>query len=329
MKARTTVILAVVVLALVLIAVLSNRTERSHEQLAAGPIFPELSRDAVTGIWMTAGGDTAHLIRESGRWLVATEGDYRADTTQVERILDQIPNLDVKHLRSRNPEMQQTFEVDDSSGTEVVFLGASGQSLAHFRMGKNGRDYRSQYVRPVDSDCVYLIPAYLKSTFDAQRATWRDRTIFTFDMERVSRVLITPAGADEIFILKDDADNYVMTAPDSGAVKKNLIESTLRTLANLRCDAFPDSVPSVAEAGLAPPRERIEIFMEDGAALALSIGNEVDEVRHYVKKDGDETLFLLSKGRVKNLIRTVDELKEEPPEPAEEIGAPEGTGEEG
>jgi hypothetical protein len=213
--------------------------------------------------------------------------------------------------------MQKTFEVDDSSGTEVIFSGAGGRSLAHFRMGKNGSDYRSQYVRPVDSESVYLIPAYLKSTLDAHRATWRDRTIFAFDMQRVSRVLITPEGADEISIIKDDADNYVMMAPDSAGVKKNLIEATLRTLSNLRCDAFPDSVPSLADAGLEPPRERIEIFMEDGAVLALDIGDEVDEVRHYVKKDGDETLFLLSKGRVKNLIRKADELTEEPPEPAD------------
>ncbi|MCK4304255.1 MAG: DUF4340 domain-containing protein [Candidatus Eisenbacteria sp.] len=317
MKARTTIILAVIAAVLIMIAVFSNRTERAHERLQSGPIFPELQREAVTGILMTAESDTVRLTKEAGLWLVETEGGYPADTLAVKRILDKFESFDIKHLRSRNPEKQAAFEVDDSSGTEILIAQAGGQKLAHFRMGKNGPDYRSQYLRPIDSNNVYLIPAYLKSAFDVKRSTWREKNIFAFEQGKVKQLLIEPEGKESIAILKDDAGNYVMTAPDSAGVQKNLVESTIRTLARLRCDAFPDSLPSVVDAGLDPPQQRIEVRLEDGAIFALNIGKMEDDVRYYAMKEGDNMLFLLTKGRVSTLIKDAEQLKEEPPEPSE------------
>lgn len=313
MKARTTIILALIAAVLVIIAVTSNRSEKERESIEPGLIFPDLQREAITEIRMTAGEDTVCLVKEQTGWVVATEGNYRADSMAVARILEKIDAFDRRHIHSRNPENQKTFEVDDSSGTEVLVVGPEDNTLAHFRVGKNGPDFRSQYVRPVDSNEVFLIPEYLKSVFDAKRATWRDKSIFSFKVEKVKRLLIQPEDKDTITIEKNDQDTYVMTAPDSAGVKKQMVESTIRTLAMLRCDAFPDSLPTLAEAGLEPPRQRIEVQLDDGASYALVIGNETDAARQYVKKDGDDTIYLLSKGRAKSLMRDAAELKEEPP----------------
>ena len=47
MKTRTTLILALIAAVLVIVAILSGRTEKSRERIAPGPIFPELQREAV------------------------------------------------------------------------------------------------------------------------------------------------------------------------------------------------------------------------------------------------------------------------------------------
>ncbi len=323
MKPRTTIILALLAVILVGIALLSTRSERSKETLASAPIFPGLEADRVARIWLASDADTVELVRPDDTWLVATEGDYPADPQTTERMLEKIELFDRKYLRSQNPEMQTSFEVDDTSGVEVLMAGESGEALAHFRMGKNGPDFRSQYVRPVAANDVYLIPDYLKSSFDPGRSSWRDKTIFSFEGEKVKELRMEPASAEPIVITKNEEGTFVMTEPESAAVKRNLVDSTVRTLANLRCDAFPDSVPSLADAGLAPPQQSVEVALDDGASYTLHIGNETDNARIYVRRPDRETIFQLSKGRVNSLIRTAEDLKEPPPEPAEPAETPE------
>ncbi len=321
MKARTTIILAVVAAILVVIAVVSNRSEKARETMASGPIFADLVEDAVTSIRMTTEKDTVRLAKSDEGWLVATEGNYRADQRAMDQIMEKLPSLDRRYLRSSNPEMQATFEVDDSSGTEIEIF-AGNRSVAHMRMGKNGPDFRSQYIRPVGTNQVYLVPDRLSTAFNAGRPTWRDKTIFDFDQEKVAQLRVHSSEEESYVLAKNDQGVFVMTEPDSVGVKPNLVTSMTRGLSNLRCDAFPDSVPALPDAGLAPPLRQIEVSLDDGASYVLNVGEETDAARHYVKKDGDDTVFLLSAGRISSLIRALDEIKEEPPEEPESGEAP-------
>ncbi|MCK4411962.1 MAG: DUF4340 domain-containing protein [Candidatus Eisenbacteria sp.] len=330
MRARTTIVLAVIAAVLVIIAISSRRAERSRERIDSGPIFPEAYWESAAEIRLIAGEDSVHLRKQGRRWLVRTEGDYPADTTAIRGMLEKAESFDRRHLRSTSPEMQATFEVDDSSGTEVLLSNDQGEALAHFRVGKNGPDFRSQYIRPVGSNEVFLIPEYLRSSFDARRATWRDRAIFNFEWERAQWLYMEPAEGEPVEIVKDLQGNYQISSPDSVPAKKNLVESTLRALARLRSDAFPDTVPTLTRAGLDPPRQRVEVRLEDGGYRALNIGNETEKSRVYVKKDDAPTIFLLTKGRLSSLIRDFETLKEEPPAappapaPAEPEPSPQG-----
>lgn len=312
MKPKTTIILAAIAAVLVLIALLSTRTERKHETIASGPIFAGLTAEAAGKIVLTGAAKTVELVKQDDKWRVATEGNYPADAQAMQRLLETFPHLDRKHLRSRNPEMQSNFEVSDTSGIEVTVADAAGMELAHFRMGKNGTDYRSQYIRPVGKEEVYLIPDYLKSLFDPGRQTWRDKTILAFGVDKVKQVEIRAAGTPPVVIVKDDQGNFALTAPEAAPAKKSLVESTLRTLSTLRCDAFPDVPPAIGDTGLEPPEQGVSVLLDDGATLELQIGKEADAARHYVRKAGDETIFLLSKGRVTGILRKAEELKEVP-----------------
>lgn len=318
MRGRNTIFLVVIVAILAVIAIATRNAERSRERIDSGPIFSDANWEATAEILMVAESDTVRLRKQDDRWLVASDRDYPADTLLTRSILEKIRAFDRKHLRSRSSEMQTTFEVDDTSGTEVLFAGADGAPMAHFRVGKNGPDFRSQYIRPVESNEVFLIPENLRSTFDVKRATWRDRTIFAFERDGVKRLVFLPEDGETIVVEKDAADNYVITAPDSAAAKQSPIESAVRTLATLRCDAFPDSLPSPAAAGLEPPRQRVEVHMDDGASYGLDFGEEAQHARIYVRKDGDDTIFLLSTGRMKSLVPELESIREEPPPEPEE-----------
>lgn len=320
MRARTTLILVVVAVILGIFVILTRRAEESGERIESRPIFPDARWDATTEILMYAAADTVHLRKTAEQWRVASDADYPADTLLVRDIFNKLDAFDRRHLRSSNPSMQETFELSDTMGTEVLLRGPDGK-LAHFRVGKNGPDFRSQYIRPVGSDEVFQIPEYLRSTFDAGRATWRDRGIFSFERDRVAHLVIDPLAGDPYTVMQDDAGSFTITSPDSLPAKRNPLESALRTLATLRCDAFPDTLPTIAEAGLTPPRARVEIHLDDGAIHALDFGAEAQPARIYVRRDGAETIFLLSAGRLATLAPELETVREEPAEAAVEEAA--------
>ncbi|MBD3237144.1 MAG: DUF4340 domain-containing protein [Candidatus Eisenbacteria bacterium] len=316
MKARTTLILVLVAAVLAVFALLTQRAEEAGQRIAAGPIFPDADWNAATEIFLRSDADTVHLRKAETRWHVASDDDYPADTLLVRGIFNKLEGFDRRHRVSTNPDMQATFEVADTMGTEVL-VRAAGEPLAHFRIGKNGPDFRSQYVRPVGSNEVFQIPEYLRSTFDPGRATWRDRGIFSFDRQQVARLVIDPLEGEPYTIeRRAEDDQFQITAPETLAVQRNPVESAVRTLSNLRCDAFPDTVPSLAEAELDPPRARVEIHLDDGARYGLDIGAEVEPARVYVRRDAAETVFLLTAARLRTLVPELNTVREE--KPAEE-----------
>ncbi len=319
MRSRTTIILAAIVVVLAVIAWTARRTEHKRETIDSGPIFAKAHWDAAARISMQAAGDSVVLHKRDGRWLVATEGDFPADTAAVSGIFSKTKSLDKRYRRAASPETHATFEVDDAHGTLVTFADDRGATLARFRLGKNGPDFRSQFLRPSGSDEVYLIPEYLHSVFDVARPTWRDRSIFNFDQTKVKRVEFQPAGALPFSVEKNAQGKFVFAGPDSTPAKSNLVESTVRTLAALRCDAFPDTIPLPGVAGLTPPLRRVQVELEDGASYALNLGAETKSgTQVYATRDGDPTIFLLTKGRGNSLVRDVAALTEPPPEPPKE-----------
>lgn len=314
MRPKTMILLAGLAILLLIIAFATRRAERSGERIASGAIFPGLTREAVAGIRVTGEEKTVELRRDGALWRVASEGDYPADTLAVSRILEKLPLFDRRHLRSNAPDMQETFEVGDAQGLEVAFTGADGAELARFRVGKNGPDFRSQYVRPSGSREVYLIPDHLRSVLDPQRPTWRDRALLAFDRDRVARVTFHPAEGAPVVAVKDEEGQFALAAPAAGPLKTQVLDATLRTLSNLRCDAFADTLLAPAAAGLEPPRQRVEIQLQDGAQFGVDFGNEIPAGgRTYVRKDGTETLYLISTGRIPSLVRTLEDLREAPP----------------
>jgi len=321
MNARVTIVLVIIVAVLGFVTLKSKQSEKSRKSLPGGEIFPGLEPTSIVDIELSADENTVHLVRNPDGWLVATEGNHPADTLAVGQLLDKIETFDRKHLISSNPDKQITFEVDDQSGTEVILSGADGDILAHFRMGKNGPDHRSQYIRPAGSNEVFCIPDYLRSVFDAGRATWRDKTIFKFDQNLVKNLLVKPADKPSVELIKNSDGSFVVTAPESIPAVKHTVDTMVRMMCNLKCDSFPDSLITLEAAGLRPPQQSLTINLNDGAAYSLLVGHPVDENKYYVGKEGDDTVFILSKGRVSGMIHDANDLmdKTEPPSDAQPV----------
>ncbi len=322
MRTRTLVILAIVAVVLAVLAAVSRKAEHSRQRLESGSLFPGADWKAATEIFMATKEDTVLLHKKGGQWLVATEGDYPADTSGISRALGKMKYFDKKYLRSKRRESLVRFELEDTMGTEVRISGPGGSLLAHFRIGKRGPDFSSQYIRLGKTSEVYLIPKHLASAFDVSRPTWRDKTIFKFDHQKVERISVHEEDKGTYTLEKNQEGDFVLVEPESSAVKQDIVKRIARSLADLRCTDFADSVADLAEAGLEPPKAKVTAWLEDGATYALELGGEDERGRIYVRKPGSETIFLIMKGKRNTIVRDLNEIKEEPKEEAEPETSP-------
>jgi hypothetical protein len=317
-RMKSTLILAGVLVILVILAIAGDRA-RKERRNPGEPLYPGLQTEQVSRVVVSKDTVRVELSKSAeGTWLVASEGSHPADMTLVDKLLEVVPKFHTRDLLSENPEKQELFEVTDSLGTEVLLEGSGGAQLAHFYVGKQGPDFMSSYLRPAEGKKVLLVPQYLKSTFDTGRDTWRDKTIFSFSQDDVTRAELRPAGQETIALAKGEEGKWSIVAPESLTVKESVWTSTLRIASNLKCDGFPEETPPLAEIGLDPPEQEFLVEMSDGRRDVLKIGGE-DEAshHHYAMKGDDPTLYFLSKGRVSTLVRNLDILREDVPPGAE------------
>jgi hypothetical protein len=237
--------------------------------------------------------------------------NYPADSEGITELLSKVTEFKNTQRVSNNPEKQSEFEVD-STGVEAKLMDANDKVLAHLFVGKTTPGFLSSYVRPANSNDVYVAKGYLQSVFNKGTRTWKDRTIFNFNKGIVTQLnIVSPEETVELRLNAEGA--WQMLKPVTAAVKTTEVDTLLTTLSELDTDDFAEAKDTLAEYGLDAPQSTISAVLNDGTTATLHIGNE-EEGKLYIKRDDKETVFRLFKSNVDRLMKKSDTLKaEEPP----------------
>ena len=287
-----------------------GKSEAEKKAEAAKLLFPYFKKENAAKIEIITafGGATTTLAKANNQWLVASMDNYPADQKAVEELLDKVAEMKTLQRASTNPEKQAVFQVD-SSGVEAKLLDASGAVLAHLFAGKTTPEIFNSYVRAADSNEVYIVEGYLKSTFDKGYRTWKDRQIFAFPKEEVTHLTIKSADED-IELQMDDAGKWQMLKPVVSAAKGTEVGIIIDMMSSLQTDDFADP-KDLAEYELDAPKSSITATFKDGSAQALLIGKE-ESGAHYVKREDNDQIFQLDTPRVNKLIKKSADLKADP-----------------
>ena len=316
MKKKQLLILGGIFVFLLLVALIFENPFRKSEYQKkveeATALFPNFNKEQVTKIEIIAKGETTTLSKQDSSWAVASMENYPADSEGVKDLLDKVTEFDNANHVSDNPKNQAEFQVD-SSGVEAKLMGANDKVLAHLFVGKNTPGFLSSYVRVADSNDVYVAQGYLQSVFDKGTRTWKDRTIFNFNKGIVTQINIT--SPEETVELRLDAENkWQMHQPITAAANQTEVDNLLTTFSQLKTDDFAEA-KELVEYGLDTPTSSISAILNDGTTATLHVGKE-EGGKLYVKRDDKDSIFMLYKSNVDNLIRNSDKFMENvtPPE---------------
>ncbi|OGF20397.1 hypothetical protein A2Y83_02775 [Candidatus Falkowbacteria bacterium RBG_13_39_14] len=238
------------------------------------------------------------IENQDGQWKVTTENNFPADQQAVKSLVDESLELNRYILASENAEKFADFEVDGEKGTNIK-LYKGGEEIANFYVGKAGPDFDSTYLRVADDENVYLSKGYVRYYFDKEE--WRNLAIYDFESEKAAKLALK---------YRDVADNVIMEKIDNvwkiqtKDADKGKVDNVLDAISNLRAQDV-EFEKTAKECGFGEAAVVVRLELEDGGKRNLIIGGKLtdDENKYYAKREEDETIFIINKSTVDNLMK--------------------------
>jgi len=325
MKKKSIFILLIIFAALVAVAIIvegpmSNRDKKKAAKESI--LFPGFDADQVSSVEITTPERNVKLSRENDSWVVATADNYSAAPEAIEEMMEAVKDLKLNRIASKSAEKYSQFRVDEA-GVEVKMLGAGEDVLAHFIVGKPGPDYVfSTYIRKADREEVLLVDGSVRTAFDKGSRGWRDRTIMKFDPTQVQRLTLISQDKGEIAIEAQENGDWQIIKPEVVPADRETVDEIVRDIANLSADDFAEK-KELQEYKLDEPPSKFMVDLKDGTSRIVLFGDEANR-QFYVKSEGKDVVFTLSKTRTESIFRDLEALKAQPKEAEEEAGKAEG-----
>lgn len=268
------------------------------------------------------------LVRSGEVWGVATSMGYPAKPEKPKAVLEKVQGFKRGIVRSHNPEHHKALGVDES-GKRCKIYDGGGKILADVFIGKPAPDFRSTFIRKVDSDEVFVAPDNLAQAFATVPTQWYDNTVAPFPAEEAVGAELLH-GDVRIALEKDAEGNWKVTAPEEFVAEKRIAESLVRPVANLRFLSVAGKYEA-GKYGLEQPSWRLSVKLGDGTVHTIRAGAETGERGVFVQKEGNDFVFEASRPLIENLKKKVDDFRPKPPpepKPAEKpADAPPADGE--
>lgn len=155
--------------------------------------FPAFDPATILSIEVARSGEESVLLTRASAaapWAVAARGDFAAEPYPIERLLDQIANLQARDLVSESADGLALFGLGPGGGIEVTLQSPGNADwrfvFADARAGGQG------YVRAAGDERVFGFPSFVGLSRDPRQ--WLRPQVLDFEQADVRRIEIALAG---------------------------------------------------------------------------------------------------------------------------------------
>lgn len=205
----------VVVLAVAVVLVFPRETETTTEAHERPSPLTKIDTDEVTKVVLrhqvgkegAKREQTVELVRGAAEgegepvWRLGAPVEYEANQGAVKTLLTRLGELELRDVASEQASSHEALEVDDENGISVQVY-AGDNRLANFVIGR----YRSgnTMVRVADSDIVWRATGSLRYVFGKETSDWREKKIFDFEREAITRVEFHDGHGSFVFEMRTE-----------------------------------------------------------------------------------------------------------------------------
>lgn len=301
---------AAVLVLLVLLFANPFRDSLEREDREWSGLFDPGKVSGTDRIRVVVGGDTTVVAKRGEEWVVASEGDFPADTAAVGTLLRAVEGARSAGVASSNPENRAKFQVDLSGVRVDLFAG--NRTAAAFTLGKMGTDFTTSYVLPEGSNDVHVVRGMNRNLF-ARPQGMRDRTLLRFEPATVAEITARLPEGGWVLSRSDTVWSVRRLEETAGRPAQAAAADQLaRSLGNLAADGIVDALSDTLDTGLAAPTHVFTVRLMNGAQESVQVGKKNDRNQYYVARAGKDVVYTLGEWRLTNLAKKIEELAAPP-----------------
>lgn len=288
--------IVVIALAVLVFMKMSSRRAEENQKPSVTVTVPKLKSDAIDELELSSPDKPkVRLVKKDGAWRVAEPLDAKADQNAVTTALTKLSELEVSSVAATLKKNHEKLEVDEKSGTHVIAKGA-GKTLLDGYIGA----YRSgsSMLRLQGQEAVAAVRGSIRFAFSKDLREWRDRSITEIPTESVQSITFVNKNGKLAFKREGDAWKQVLAKGEKPIqpLDESKVKGIVGTSSSLSATDFADPTATPEAIGLGNDAATVllDIKQESGESqLVYRIGAQKEQ-SYYLRKDGDDTIYLVS-----------------------------------
>ncbi len=212
-------------------------------------------------------GETVTLTREKDHWVYNNK--YKARPDAIRNLLDGIEKIEMKYIPPKAA-VPQAVKALATHGIKVELYDKEGGQIKVYYVGGLTNDERGTYMIMEGSDQPYVvhIPTWgggLRARFFMYDDDWRDKAVFTDEMEEIEMVSVDyPKQKENSFKILKTGDEYAVEplyntgTENSKPANKGKVEAYLLNYEFIVAEAYQNKHPKRDSISILVPFAKID-----------------------------------------------------------------------
>lgn len=247
-------------------------------------------------------GDRTTLKKNGSDWQVIAPAPAPADAAEISGITTNLSTLEVQRLVEENPADLKMFGLAEPRAEVAFKSGGQEQRLLIGSKTPTGSDL---YAKTAAQPRVFLIAAFLDSTFNRSTFELRDKSALAFDRDKADMLEINAVGGAIRF--DKAAEGWVVTQPPQKRPDAAAIEGLVARVNGLQMKKLESSEPADLKSfGLVTPAATLRIG-SGSAQATLLLGSAAGEGDVYAKDASRPAVFTVESAFLDDLKKGAGE----------------------
>ena len=254
-------------------------------------------------------GETTILKKEKAGWQIVQPVTAATDESTVSGITSSLSTLENNGAVDDAPKDLAPYGL--SQPKISVSFKSQGDKTAHtLLLGNKSPTGGDMYAQRGGEKAVFLVPAYVESTFDKKTFDLRDKTVLKFDRDTASRLELQHGDVKSAFV-KNGMD-WMVAEPFKARADFSVIEGLVSRLQSAQMASLvTDNATDLKQYGLDAPSASATVGAGSARATLLigSAATGQEKTGVYGKDASRPLVFILTQDLADELKKNIDDLR--------------------
>jgi hypothetical protein len=277
--------------------------QKAPDTPARDKVF-SVAADKVRTLTVAADGETSVLEKKGDSWQMTAPVATDADQTEVTSLVTNLSTLEINRVVDENAaDLAQYGLAEPKITVEFGGEGTSGKIAFGDKTPTSGDMYA---VKPGEKK-VFLVSAFLESTFNRKPFDLRDKRVVRFERDKADGLEVTTAAGTAV--MARSGSDWTVTAPVQTRADYGAIEGLLTRVSTAVMSGIAETAPAdLKKYGLDAPQATI-VVKSGSSTATLTVGKEEDG-KVYAKDAARDMVFTVDASFANDVRRTPDDFRD-------------------